>query len=260
MAVATVRIDAIAVDVVGALERESEPTLGPKRPRCGRYDRPNLAEVAQRVRGRDDVIGGRMRFEAVGQLVLDQLVVNRAGPSFPQHSIGQIDAGKRTRERLQQHPAQSCTATRIEHIANGVRRSDRAFQCGDEQFRRAIVEAMQQHVVEALGELVEGRSHEIIRGSRRHVSSRARGEHVRGDRVARVHAVPRAEHRFGLFALAGHIQRASQELVRAGMARIDVERAAKGRDRLRQQFALAKRIAEIDVRFGHGGRAFHGLA
>ena len=100
----------------GMLQREDEQPIGTQRARAGRNDVGQVTEIDQRVRRHDQVEGFAVIAQILGQLRLDQRVVDVLLGCLLEHSLRQVHAGERSCKRRDERAAQPGPASRVEHV------------------------------------------------------------------------------------------------------------------------------------------------
>ncbi|MEI2781711.1 MAG: hypothetical protein V9H25_10810 [Candidatus Competibacter sp.] len=129
-----------------------------------------------------------------GQLRDGQLVVIAASPRPFHHARRQIDANQPPGIGAQRRPAQPGAAPGVQHVERSPRlaqpRSDRRA----DQFRRAVLQAVQM-LVKIVGHSIEQRLYIVIGRPLWHFLPRMRGQHVPGHRVGGINRQPVLEHR-----------------------------------------------------------------
>ena len=157
--------------------------------------------------------------EVLGQLALDELVVDLLRPRLGEHALREVDAHEPARIGREQRAAQPGAAAGVEHVElfDGLQRPTSRQHLGDE--RRRSVQQLGELGVEAPGEAVERRLDECVGGPRRHVASRAGGEHVARDGIVRLLRQPLLEHLDRLVDVAERAMRERQQPAGFGMLR-----------------------------------------
>ena len=202
----------------GMLQREDEQPIGTQRARAGCNDVGQVTEIDQRVRRHDQVEGFAVIAQILGQLRLDQRVVDVLLGCLLEHSLRQVHAGERSCKRRDERAAQPGPASRVEHVET-VRRFQAAVlkHRGDQRGR--AVGQLRELRFKARREAVEGCLNEPVRCTLRHALSGTGRQHVTRDRVVRLLGEPFLEDAHRRIDFAQRAMRHREQLACVAMLR-----------------------------------------
>jgi len=227
------------------LEREDQPSAPTQRPGSGRDHRRQIAEVHQRVGRHDHVELVVPLPKELRQLGLDQHVVDllsRARASIP--------ADKSTPVNRRANGARNGAQSPVPQPASLVLPrwfERRLLQHGRHERGRAVGQTLEPRL-ERRGEPVERLLDELVRRAGRRVTAAAGGEHVPGDRIARILGEPRLEDLSRPVELAQRAMRQRQQPRRVVMRGTECDRLAEAHRGFFRTIQAVAQDPEVRVR------------